>query len=374
METDKVLPGTYKTLPVDPSADPDIHAVSKNEPGDYADSGANKSENDGSTSSGDDSFESLSYEEAMSKYGSGRYQVIIFILLSLVTFSCVFNNNGYIFIGATQEHYCKVPESSNWTDFNNKTAVLVYTADTCTYNKWARYRDEVDGNITEVMIEEDIKCYSWVYDKSFFDLTIMSEWDINSCTGKWKIALASSMYMLGFLIGCIFLADLSDRYGRSKLLLVSNICMVVIGVIASFSVNFWMLAIMRLLLGIFTAGARNAGFVYVCEIIKERSAAGMLHGVTYSIGGVAVTAIAHLFPHWRHFQLACALCYILYIPYYWIMEESPRWLLSQGRTEEALAYFKKSARINKVEFPENLHVYLEYQVCRRKAQLLLPMQ
>ncbi|KAF6033600.1 hypothetical protein EB796_008088 [Bugula neritina] len=75
-----------------------------------------------------------------------------------------------------------------------------------------------------------------------------------------------------------------------------------------------MLAIMRLLLGIFTAGARNAGFVYVCEIIKERSAAGMLHGVTYSIGGVAVTAIAHLFPHWRHFQLACALCYILYIP------------------------------------------------------------
>ncbi|KAF6037801.1 hypothetical protein EB796_003901 [Bugula neritina] len=122
METDKVLPGTYKTLPVDPSPDPEIHAVSKNEPGDYADSGANKSENDGSTSSGDDSFESLSYEEAMSKYGSGRYQVIIFILLSLVTFSCVFNNNGYIFIGATQEHRCKVPDSSNWTDFNNKTA------------------------------------------------------------------------------------------------------------------------------------------------------------------------------------------------------------------------------------------------------------
>jgi len=45
----------------------------------------------------------------------------------------------------------------------------------CTYNKWARYGDEVDGNITEVMIEEGIKCYSWVYDKSFFDLTVMSE-------------------------------------------------------------------------------------------------------------------------------------------------------------------------------------------------------
>jgi len=44
--------------------------------------------------------------------------------------------------------------------------------------------------------------------------------------------------------------------------------MVVIGVIASFSVNFWMLAIMRLLLGIFTAGARNAGFVYGKKLIQ----------------------------------------------------------------------------------------------------------
>ena len=38
--------------------------------------------------------------------------------------------------------------------------------------------------------------------------------------------------------------------------------MVVTGVAASFSVNYEMLVTMRLLLGIFTAGARNAGFVY----------------------------------------------------------------------------------------------------------------
>jgi len=46
------------------------------------------------------------------------------------------------------------------------------------------------------------------------------------------------------------------------MLLISNVSMLGIGIVASFSVNFPMLAIMRLLLGIFTAGARNAGFVY----------------------------------------------------------------------------------------------------------------
>lgn len=45
-----------------------------------------------------------------------------------------------------------------------------------------------------------------------------------------------------------------------------------------------------------------------------------------------------------------------------IISESPRWLLSQGRKEKAIKYFYKSARINNVDIPKNLVVYLEYQV------------
>ena len=46
------------------------------------------------------------------------------------------------------------------------------------------------------------------------------------------------------------------------MLLISNLSMIASGVAASFSVNLEMLIVMRLILGIFTAGARNAGFVY----------------------------------------------------------------------------------------------------------------
>ena len=48
-----------------------------------------------------------------------------------------------------------------------------------------------------------------------------------------------------------------------------------------------------------------------------REVTGMLHGTVYSIGGVAVTAISQLLPNWRHFQLACALIFLMYIPYFW---------------------------------------------------------
>ena len=52
------------------------------------------------------------------------------------------------------------------------------------------------------------------------------------------------------------------RFGRIKIILISALGMIVTGVIASFSVNIEMLIVMRLLLGIFTAGIRNAAFVY----------------------------------------------------------------------------------------------------------------
>ena len=52
------------------------------------------------------------------------------------------------------------------------------------------------------------------------------------------------------------------RFGRSKLLLISNIGMGVSGISASFAVNYPMLVTMRYLLGVFTAGARNSGFVH----------------------------------------------------------------------------------------------------------------
>ena len=64
------------------------------------------------------------------------------------------------------------------------------------------------------------------------------------------------------------------RFGRSKMMLVSNIAMVVSGIAASYSVNLTMLIITRLVLGIFTAGVRNAAY-----------ANGMIHKIIQNLSG-----------------------------------------------------------------------------------------
>lgn len=47
-----------------------------------------------------------------------------------MTFSTAYNNNGYVFIGANQDHTCITPENNlNWTTVaNNKSAQIVYSA------------------------------------------------------------------------------------------------------------------------------------------------------------------------------------------------------------------------------------------------------
>lgn len=45
-----------------------------------------------------------------------------------------------------------------------------FVEDMCSYDKFARY----GPNVTS-LIEKDIKCDSWSYDKEFFTLTMMSE-------------------------------------------------------------------------------------------------------------------------------------------------------------------------------------------------------
>jgi len=66
------------------------------------------------------------------------------------------------------------------------------------------------------------------------------------------------------------------------------------------------------------------------------------------------------FPDMRTFELMMALAIIPYLSYALILPESPRWLLSKGRNEEARVVFKKALKFNKK--PLTLLSHLERKV------------
>ena len=84
-------------------------------------------------------------------------------------------------------------------------------------------------------------------------------------------------------------------------------------------------------------------YVWVMEILsgREKTIFGALPHLNFAFWGLAVAGIAYLIPNWHHMELVFSVPLIgLYVTY-WVLPESPRWLLSQGRTEEAEEIVKK---------------------------------
>lgn len=64
-----------------------------------------------------------------------------------------------------------------------------------------------------------------------------------------------------------------------------------------------------------------------------------------------MVALAYALPVWQHLVLAAACVNVAALLLYPIVSESARWLLSQGRTEEAMDILQRIARGNKSSMP-----------------------
>ena len=58
--------------------------------------------------------------------------------------------------------------------------------------------------------------------------------------------------------------------------------------------------------------------------------------------------------HFSHLQLIISVPPVIFLVIYHFIPESPRWLLSQGRVEEAKIILEKAGKTNGRQWPENL--------------------
>lgn len=81
--------------------------------------------------------------------------------------------------------------------------------------------------------------------------------------------------------------------------------------------------------------------------LKKRVLAGNLISCTFAVGQAVVALIAWAVPEWRTLTRILYTPSFLFIFYYFLIEESVRWLLSKGRKKEAAEIIFKAAAVNK---------------------------
>lgn len=65
------------------------------------------------------------------------------------------------------------------------------------------------------------------------------------------------------------------------------------------------------------------------------------------LGGIFLPLLAWMVPYWRNLLIVLYTPTLLFIAYAYLLDESPRWLLSQKRKEEAIAVIVKTAKQNR---------------------------
>lgn len=177
---------------------------------------------------------------------------------------------------------------------------------------------------------------------------------INSATEEFNFTdfesrIINSTLMFGVLIGNSIVGTLSDKYGRKPVTgILAPLC-VLVAVLSTFlTFDFISYAFWRFLTGAFTGGLGVAVSVLTLELVGNEYWGKMciMGSVFFAIGLFILSELAKIFNYWKSLTLATALpnIYLLYIIY--ITPESPRWLASQGKYDQAENILKMIGRGN----------------------------
>lgn len=193
---------------------------------------------------------------------------------------------------------------------------------------------------------------------SFLSLTLQSEWGLTDM----QTATMTACVFAGSLVGTLFLGYFGDHYGRRPAFLLACAMISFFGFATAFATGYAGLVGLRFMVG-FGVGGLVVPFDVFAEFLPTSHRGIKLLHIEYfwTAGSLITPLLAYLTleTSWRFFVVLCAIpCLVAGIMGVCLVPESPRWLISMGRYEEAISVLRTAAAANGIDpdslFPANV--------------------
>ncbi|XP_068633971.1 organic cation transporter protein-like [Battus philenor] len=302
-------------------------------------------------------------ESALNLLGPfGPYQRYVLVLLCIPNLLSAMYSLNYIFVADAVSFRCLVPEcEGSGGSFHNTSVLELLGTNPC--RRYEPLSEDLTCSRDQFHENHTIECNAFVYEDYN---TVYSEFGL-ACR-EWLRTLVGSVRNAALPLALLLAGYVSDRWGRLTAFCVFSTCAGVLGLVKSFSINYNMYLTLEFLEAALGYGFGSAVYVMVVELARPslRAPFACATGVAYGAGGALFALIAWKLPYWRSL-IRAAYTPALLLPLYWyLMDESPRWLLSASRSEEAAQVLRKAARWNKVKIDEDI---LKYVAADEKQQL-----
>nr|XP_061798638.1 solute carrier family 22 member 3-like [Nerophis lumbriciformis] len=318
----------------------------------------------------------------MGDFGPFQKKLVLLCSIPLIPFS--FALAGSVFLSMTPDHWCAFPEAKRllnecgWTQAH----VMEYTIPRSGESFCHCERFEMNlsrwtcDDVYQHLVSKEAQVApcngEWEFNSSHS--TIVSEFSL-VCNMSWKAGLNHIMLRSGLLFSGFITGHMSDRFGRKPCFIGFMFFLGIAGVGVMLSPWYPLLLLFRFLQGFFERGAWTSGYVLLVEFVgpNYRKFVALMTSLFYDMGMVALPGLAYFISSWRTLQLILTLPWFLFIPYYWMVPESPRWLLAQRRNSEAMKIVAKVAKCNGRTLSQNLEevTHLEKRSTAHPLSLLV---
>ncbi|XP_074043452.1 solute carrier family 22 member 16-like [Macrotis lagotis] len=312
---------------------------------------------------------SRNFERIFDRVGHfGRFQAFVYFASVFQTISCGIHYLASVFMAVTPKFSCAI--------LGNISQVLFYNSSTLKIeDAWALFTSSREdylvvqlqnGEIWELAQcrrskrmdsyfeyqydgnKSDFPCTDgYFYDQTKWMSTVVTEWDL-VCHREWFAKSIQPTFMLGVFLGAVIFGDLSDRLGRRFVMWFTSTGQFVLGVAVAFTLDYYSFITLRILLAMAASGYLVVVFVYVTEFIgtKVRTWASMHVHAFFAIGVMIVALMGYLVRTWWLYQIFLSMTTLPFVLCCWALPETPFWLLSEGRYEEAQTVIDMMAKWN----------------------------
>ncbi|CAF2958575.1 unnamed protein product [Rotaria sp. Silwood2] len=282
----------------------------------------------------------------------GLYQKIQFFLVGLLAVLPAMTAFNYVFIAATPDHRCQLP-LTNFTDTfqiqsNEHENYINQYIPLSTKDRKCYLYDRNSKN------ENLISCSKWVFDNTFYNTTISTEWNL-VCDRLHLKGITQNAYIIG-TSGSFLTGIMSDKLGRRTtmylliliLVIVLNATQMMMHSKLSNDKKLIIFTISRFLTGI-AQTTYSITLVLLLEMTSatKRVLASNILSYFYTLGELFIMIIYYFTRDWSLTMWILTIYVMPFLCYYWCIPESARWLVSTGHLLQARKVLHRIAYVNR---------------------------
>lgn len=283
----------------------------------------------------------------------GRWQILTFVYLSGMVAWDATNMFNMKFSAYPVDYWCQRPvqyghlSAAHWL---NLSAPLSAVSVGQPFDRCHVFDLDWDGNITARPAESTPSrpCLSWEYDDSHFGQTVTQRWNLVCGPSAYLPRFAQSAFFLGNFLGVLSSGWMADRLGRRPVILAATLLSSIGCIVGSLAPNITVWIVSRFCVGATILPVNTIVRVFMAESTSAavRPFLAAFNNLFCQMGTIGIALIVYLIPRTDHMELCTGLIGMAFLPLFYFLPESPRWLMATGKVDQANKVIRHICKVN----------------------------